>query len=261
MNKIKLSIITVCYNTEQIISKTIESVITQTYSNLEYIIIDGASTDQTLSIIDSYLDIPYIQLYSEKDTGIYDAMNKGISRASGDYLYFLNAGDTLWNEFTLEKVADMCNPEIVNVFYGSIMYQYADGRSEKRKYGKSCGSLFYYLTGDCINHQAMFAHRQCFQNRVFNDEQYRICADRDWMMRVKRAGVPFICLNQMIANYSLDEKSASIREKQCADREARNCVRENIPLGYPVFLLFDFIRNNRALGRILHWTYRFLYIR
>ena len=100
----KISIITVCYNDKDVIEKTILSVINQDYSNLEYIIVDGASSDGTLEIIKQYQKKYPIILISEKDDGIYDAMNKGSKVASGDYLNFMNAGDYFFSDNTISAV-------------------------------------------------------------------------------------------------------------------------------------------------------------
>jgi Glycosyltransferases involved in cell wall biogenesis len=98
----RFSIITVTYNAEKVIEKTIQSIVGQTYKNYEYIIIDGASKDSTLAIIDKYRD-NVNKLISEPDKGLYDAMNKGIAAASGDYLCFLNAGDIFHERILFSK--------------------------------------------------------------------------------------------------------------------------------------------------------------
>jgi glycosyltransferase involved in cell wall biosynthesis len=104
-NKPLISIVTVVYNGAEFLENTIKSVINQTYDNIEYIIIDGGSTDGTLNIIKKYEgQIDY--WVSESDEGIYDAMNKGIDKATGEWINFMNAGDTFYNELTLEKVMD-----------------------------------------------------------------------------------------------------------------------------------------------------------
>ena len=99
----KISVVTVCYNAVETIEKTILSVINKTYQNIEYIIIDGASTDGTVDIINRYRDkIAYF--VSEPDKGIYDAMNKGINAATGDWISFMNAGDTFYCNKTIHRL-------------------------------------------------------------------------------------------------------------------------------------------------------------
>lgn len=96
MEEVKISVITVCYNAVDTLEKTIQSVLEQTYHNIEYIIIDGGSTDGTVEIIHRYVD--YLAYWvSEPDRGIYDAMNKGIERATGEWVNFMNAGDYFYN--------------------------------------------------------------------------------------------------------------------------------------------------------------------
>ncbi len=258
---VTISIITVCYNAERVIEQTIRSVLEQTYPCIEYLIIDGASTDGTEALVRPYSEQGVLRWYSEPDGGIYDAMNKGVQKATGDYLYFLNAGDTLFDPGVIERMAAHCRTSRAEVLYGSITYVHPDGHTEQRVYSKSCGSLIYYLTGDCINHQAVLAHRTCFEYARFDTEHYRICADRDWMLRLKKRKIPFVCTGEMLAYYSLDESSASVTNKADYQREAKNCIKKNLPLGYPVFALFEFCRNNRVLAKLLHGVYRVLYIR
>ena len=115
--KTLITIITVCRNAEAAIEKTIQSVIKQNYPQIEYIIIDGRSTDRTLEIIGSYEDKYPIKVISEPDHGIYDAMNKGLSYATGDYIQFLNAGDTLLEETTIEQVVNLIQGKKADIFY------------------------------------------------------------------------------------------------------------------------------------------------
>ena len=114
----KFSVITVTYNAEKVLEDTIQSVIAQTYHHVEYIIVDGASKDGTLSIIDRYR--PRIHtVVSEPDKGLYDAINKGIALASGDYLCFLNAGDCFHEDDTLQQMVHTINGnELPDVLYG-----------------------------------------------------------------------------------------------------------------------------------------------
>ena len=104
----KFSVITVTYNAEAVLEDTIQSVISQTYHHVEYILVDGASKDSTLSIIDRYRD-RITRIVSEPDKGLYDAMNKGIALASGDYLCFLNAGDCFHEDDTLQQMVHTIN--------------------------------------------------------------------------------------------------------------------------------------------------------
>jgi len=119
----KITIITVCYNASSTIGETIKSVINQSYKNLEYIIIDGESTDGTKEIIENYKKIFPIIYISEKDNGIYDAMNKGLDLATGDYLNFMNADDYFFNNTVVEEVVPFLNKQY-DIVYGNMEVRY-----------------------------------------------------------------------------------------------------------------------------------------
>ena len=257
--KTLITIITVCRNAEAAIEKTIQSVIKQNYPQIEYIIIDGRSTDRTLEIIGSYKDKYPIKVISEPDHGIYDAMNKGLSYATGDYIQFLNAGDTLLEETTIEQVVNLIQEKKADIFYGNIFYEYASGIREERSYGPACAWKIYYATGDCINHQAIFASKRCFEEGF--DLSYQICADRDWMMRMHRKGYRYQCLNIPICVYLLNENSASVRMGKKLKEETERCIKENFPGEYILYAFFEFLRNNAVLSKMLHGIYRLIYIK
>ncbi len=117
----KISIVTVCYNAERNIEKTILSVINQTYDNIEYIVIDGGSNDGTLSVINKYAS-KIDKVISEPDKGIYDAMNKGITLAKGDWINFMNAGDSYVDSCVLKLVSDNINSNC-DMIYGDIILE------------------------------------------------------------------------------------------------------------------------------------------
>ena len=118
--EIKISVVTVCRNEAETIERTIRSVVMQTYPHLEYVIIDGHSTDGTLEIVRRYQDV--CRFRSEPDNGIYDAMNKGVKYTTGDYIIFINAGDYLIHKEVLQKCATYMNetPALMDVFYGNL---------------------------------------------------------------------------------------------------------------------------------------------
>jgi glycosyltransferase involved in cell wall biosynthesis len=121
-NSLKVAIITVCLNSEKTIEQTIRSVINQTYPNIEYIIIDGESTDGTLEIIDKYKD-KITKVINEKDHGTYDAMNKGLKFDSGDIIYFLNAGDYLYDFSIIEKIVSLFTKDnSLEMIYADVIY-------------------------------------------------------------------------------------------------------------------------------------------
>lgn len=256
----KISVITVCYNAEKVIQQTMQSVMNQSYADIEYIIIDGASTDGTMELVKKCADDKRVRYISEPDNGIYDAMNKGIRLATGDYLEFLNAGDVFVNNDVIKSVVQKIEENPADVMYGDIIYEYPDKTTSIRVYGQFCSSLLYYLLGDCINHQAIFASRECFEKYIF-DTEYRICADREWMIRIKKGGMSFYAMNLLICKYPLEEDSASIKNKELSDREAELCVKKHLKLGYPVFWMLNKIRSGKVSAKVLHGIYKIVFLR
>ena len=126
----KVSIITVCYNSQNTIKSTIESVLKQTYHDIEYIIIDGKSTDSTVEIISSFND-KRIFMISEPDCGIYDAINKGIKNSTGDVVGILNSDDTYIDENVIKKIVDAFEYNFSEIIFSDVVY--VDRYTEKRK--------------------------------------------------------------------------------------------------------------------------------
>ena len=253
--------VTVVLNAVQKISRTIDSVINQDYGNIEYIIKDGGSTDGTLEVIkEAAAKYPYIRYISTADDGIYDAMNMALRMVTGDYVNFLNAGDHYASYNVISRAAAEAETSRALVLYGDIIYINADGTKELRKYGPACADRLYYLTGDCINHQAVFAAARLFKRASF-DTSFQICADREWMLRVGmyRGRMKMQCLRFPVAYYSLDGVSA-VNKKEYR-KEADECIWQYMRWGYPLFAFFEFMRKNEVLQGILHSVYRKLFIR
>ncbi|CAG5069895.1 PGL/p-HBAD biosynthesis glycosyltransferase [Dyadobacter sp. CECT 9623] len=180
MHSPKISIITVVRNGEQYIENTITSVLDQTYDNIEYVIIDGNSTDGTVDIIRKYADKLHFWI-SEKDAGIYDAMNKGVKASTGDWLLFVNADDFLADKTSIETSLPYLQSTTHKIAYGDIIYRYPDGR--EKKYGvewpvlkKRFREVAMYLA-----HQATFHSKSLFQERLF-DTSYKIAGDYDFLL-------------------------------------------------------------------------------
>ena len=154
----KFSIITVTYNAEKVLEDTIQSVISQTYHHIEYIIVDGASKDGTISIINRYR--PHIHtVVSEPDKGLYDAMNKGIALASGDYLCFLNAGDCFHEDDTLQQMVHTINgSELPDVLYGETAIVDQDRHFLRMRRLSAPETLTWksFKQGMLVCHQAFF---------------------------------------------------------------------------------------------------------
>ena len=183
----KFSIITVTFNAGKVLEDTIQSVVFQTYRNVEYIIVDGGSTDNTLEIAGKYHD-RISKVISEPDKGLYDAMNKGIRLATGDYLCFLNAGDELHENETLQKmVHTLKGKELPDVIYGETAIVDEEGHFLHMRRLSTPERLNWksFKQGMLVCHQAFFARRELATNECY-DLRYRFSADFDWCIRIMK---------------------------------------------------------------------------
>ena len=180
------SVITVTYNAGAVLEDTIQSVIAQTYHHVEYIIIDGASKDNTLAIVNRYRD-RIACVVSEPDKGLYDAMNKGIALATGDYLCFLNAGDSFHEDDTLQQIVHSLAPHdtLPGVIYGDTDLVDAEGHFVRKRRLSPPEVLTWksFRQGMLVCHQAFFARRDLVEPY---DLRYRFSADFDWCIRVMK---------------------------------------------------------------------------
>ena len=174
----KISIITVCKNAENAIERTILSVVTQSClnENIEYLIIDGASTDKTVEIIKQYADKYPIKWISEPDSGIYNAMNKGIKLATGDYLFFLNAGDYLVHYNIIKSLMKLFESGEFDLIYGDIFgIDPFSGKYTIKSVNNTLDADFFYL--DTLPHQATFYKKEVFEKFGGYDENFKIISD------------------------------------------------------------------------------------
>ena len=175
----KLSIITVNLNNKDGLQKTIDSVISQTFKGFEWIVIDGGSTDGSKELIEKYAD--HISYWvSEPDKGIYNAMNKGIRVAKGEYIEFLNSGDLYFNEKTLETVNRHLSHS--DIIYGSAIIR-RDGKDIRIHMQRDICS-FYDLVKKPINHQSSFIKKELFEKYGLYDERLRIVSDWKFFLEV-----------------------------------------------------------------------------
>lgn len=204
----KVSIITPCLNSEQTIRQTIESVLGQTYENIEYILMDGGSTDRTVDIIKEYQQISggRLQYISKKDQGIYDAMNKGILWASGNVIGIINSDD--WYEpDTIDQVVRCFSETGADLVYGEIWVIDENGNRE-----------YHTLRSLLPPHPSTFVKRETYQKYGMFDTHYRIAADLDMLLRFMVEGVHFAHIDRILANF---------RKTGISNRQILTCAEES----------------------------------
>ena len=190
----KVSIITVVYNGAATIAEAVASVLAQDYPDLEYIVIDGASKDKTLEILQGYADRIHV-LVSEPDKGIYDAMNKGLTRATGDIVGILNADDLYAHPGVISQVVAAMTAAGTDTLYADLTYfKDSDPEAVMRYYSGKGFHLKRFEVGDMPPHPTFFVRRACYMAHGLFDTSYRICADFELMVR-------FLYVQRLSAHY------------------------------------------------------------
>ena len=199
-----ITVITVVFNGEKYIADTINSVVQQQGNNIEYIVIDGKSSDKTLDIISNH-NCPYLKCYSESDSGIYDAMNKGVSRSCGEWIIFMNAGDIFFDaeviQNTIQKIS-MYNPDVV---YGDVIHYDPTSGVEFKKSASPIENVWLDMP---FHHQSVFVKRSLFISKPF-DLQYKIAADYNLMLNLYLDGVSFLYNPITVSKVTVDGVSYS----------------------------------------------------
>lgn len=193
----KLSIITIVYNNVKDIERTMLSVLNQTYTNIEYILIDGASNDGTLDIIKKY-ENRIAKLISEPDKGIYDAMNKGLANATGDYVLFMNSGDEIYANDTVAKLFASANN--ADIYYGETeMFNEAwQSLGQRRHTAPKSFNWRSFKYGMNISHQAIYVKRSLAQPYNL---KYQYSADIDWIIQIAKKSTFIVNTNMYVAKY------------------------------------------------------------
>lgn len=198
------TIIVVSYNNKDLIGRTLNSLLNQNFKEYELVVIDGGSSDGSLDEFNNYkLLFPNFYLISEPDDGIYDAMNKGVKYASGDYIYFLNLGDAFFNNDVLLNVSQIIKKNYMYaIYYGNIVWG-----EQVINYPRKL-SMIYFLFERMVCHQAIFASKSYLLNYPF-DITLRLCADRDWLTRIIREGALYKKIDIIIAKYDINGASSN----------------------------------------------------
>lgn len=236
-----ITIVTVSYNAEATIEKTILSVIQQTYSNIEYIIIDGNSFDKTISIIKKYEN--YISYWiSEPDKGVYDAMNKGIKIAHGDWICFMNSGDTFHSSNVLNNIfTSTYYDQKIGVIYGDA-HLYRNNQYimpfSNQPFWKS---YMPYRTGKGICHQSMFTRTVLAKQIQFNLE-YRISADFDMAYKIYKLKYQFLYVPVVVCNFDTDGMSSTGKHWKITFKETGKILKCRYNPGYWALFLYKLLK-------------------
>ncbi len=223
-----ISIITVNLNDVEGLKRTMTSVFEQTFREFEYIIIDGGSTDGSKEYIERNKDkIDY--WVSEKDSGIYNAMNKGIKAANGDYLLFLNSGDWLFENAVLDKVADKLSD--CDVLYGNMVKVFSDGKQHLDKGVNGREITFYTFATGNLNHQATFISKGLFVRYGLYDENIGIVAD--WNFFLIALGMNNSKVKYLDIEISFFDMTGISSDFKARNEERLKILREEIP--FPIY--------------------------
>lgn len=243
MQNTLVSIITVCWNSEKFIRDTIESVLNQTYKNIQYIIIDGKSTDKTLSIIEEYRERfgNRLTLVSEKDSGIYNAMNKGLALAKGELVGIINSDD-YYELDAVEKIVEQYEIHGSGVYYG-----YCRSLKDEKEFAVERKNAFF-LKSAMIYHPSCFVSKYLYEKYGTFLEKYRIISDYDLMLRFYESNVKFFPVDAIIANFRLGGISDSLK----TNLERRKLQYDKKLIGKLEYYFYSFaIKTEMRLRKLL----------
>jgi glycosyltransferase involved in cell wall biosynthesis len=210
----KLTIITIVFNDAKHIERTMLSVLGQKYANIEYIIIDGLSTDGTLEIIKKYSG-RISKLVSEKDEGIYDAMNKGLALVTGDYVLFMNSGDEFYDSNTVGNV--FASADDADIYYGETEMINERGESLGQRRHKAPEKFTWrsFKYGMSISHQAIYIKRSIIE--PFN-RKHELSADIDWILNAAKKAKTIVNVNRYVAKYLVGGMSKKRHRQSLRER-------------------------------------------
>ena len=257
----KISIITINYNDKNGLDKTIKSVLGQTFTNYEFIIIDGGSNDGSSElVIENKANVDY--WVSEKDSGVFNAMNKGIRAATGEFLIFMNSGDVFNAATTLEEVM----PDLTNqsdIYYGDNFKESPTSKRLKTYPEKLTFSFFY---SSAINHQSTFIRKSLFDEHFYYNEDYKIASDWEFFVYVIcHQNVPCKYLKKTIAIYDFTGISSSPKFSDLFAKEKQQTIEKYFPafaedyknvseVNSKRFLQFQYIKSQKLSWKILKAT-------
>ncbi len=225
----KVSIITICYNSDATIEDTIKSVVSQDYPHIEYIIIDGASKDDTLRIIDKYKN-SVSTLISESDKGIYDAMNKGVLASTGELVGILNSDDFYADSGVISKVVDQINKADTQALYADLVYVNRENPEKvTRKWISGTYKKGLFKKGWMPPHPTFFLKKSCYEQFGLYSTELRSAADYELMLRmIHKNEISLTYLNEVITKMRTGgESNVSVKNRLLANREDKKAWEMN----------------------------------
>ncbi|MDT0686067.1 glycosyltransferase family 2 protein [Autumnicola psychrophila] len=229
----KVSILTVVYNNADVISGCIESILNQSYSNIEYIVIDGGSTDGTQQKIEPYRK-KLAYYVSEKDSGIYNAFNKGIQQATGDIIGIVNSDDFLFEQDTVKKLVRNFQEFEADLVYGKGMYvSQKDVTQVKRIYPSNPFKKSYLIFGWIPLHPTIYVRREVYEKNGLYDQNYTIASDYDISLRwFKNDNIKKVFVDEWIVKMRLGGKSTTASLQKKKSTEDLEIIKKHNLLGY-----------------------------
>ena len=210
----KLTVITIVYNNVHDIERTVLSVLNQSYENIEYLLIDGASNDGTLEILKQY-EGRIGKLVSERDKGIYDAMNKGLSLATGDYVLFMNSGDEIYSSDTVEKI--FATQPDADIYYGETEMFDENWTSLGQRRHRTPEHFTWrdFKFGMSISHQAIYIRRALTEPYDLN---YQLSSDIDWIIKAAKKAKNIVNVRMYVAKYLMGGMSKKKHRQSLVER-------------------------------------------
>ncbi len=238
----KVTIITACFNNEATIAQTLQSLANQSYKNIEHIIIDGASTDRSLDIIQSHISHLTshisIKIISEPDNGIYDALNKGIQLATGDMVGFLHADDLFYSNTVIETIADAFQRQPCDGVYGNLQYVSKDNTDKViRNWVSNEFTLKKLKHGWMPPHPTLYLKKAVYSKFGLFDVTFHIAADYDFMLRIFSGGISACFVPTYLVKMRVGGKSNAVKNLINKMKEDVKALRKNNVGGfYSLFL-------------------------
>ena len=250
----KISIITVCHNSQNTIEETINSVINQSAQHqIEYIIIDGASTDRTINIIKEYQKSYSINLVSEPDEGIYDAMNKGVKIAKGEWIIFLNSDDYFFNQDVIKNIMLKLDSSSADIIYGSTEFRYKHFKQIRNP--KPLNTIWKKMP---FNHQSCLVKRKLLLDHPF-DTKYQLAADYEFIVYHYKSGTSFNKIDTIISSFY--GHGASDKQQKKLIKEYKNVLKKYYKNTLKLKIFFKIIIIKPFIKKLLPWRFRKKFIK